>query len=101
LNAAKIVYVVDEPTRFGVACGTLKTHAICGEESFLVYQEEDGKVYFELTAISKPRHWLAWFFYPLVRQLQSNFAKDSLHAMLEAMTAPNAPGRAAGEPASD
>ncbi len=101
LHAAKIVYVVDEPARFGVACGTLKSHALSGEESFQVYQENDGKVFFELTAISKPQHWLAWVFYPLLRQMQSNFAKDALHAMLEAITALNEPNQPADEPTSD
>lgn len=85
LNAAKILYVVDEPKRFGFAYGTLVKHVARGEELFLVYQEDDGSVWYEVTAISRPNHWLAWVFYPLTRRRQARFAKDSLQAMLEAM----------------
>src|SRR5687767_8858961 len=36
LNAARIVYVIDEPVRFGFAYGTLPDHVECGEEQFVV-----------------------------------------------------------------
>ncbi len=89
LNAARIVYVIDAPKRFGFALGSLMRHVLRGEVSFLVYQEADGKVYYELTSISRPGHWLSWLFYPLTRQLQHRFARDSLHAFLESMLARN------------
>ena len=36
LNACRIVYVVDEPRKFGFAYGTLPDHAESGEERFTV-----------------------------------------------------------------
>lgn len=87
VNAAKILYVVEEPQRFGFAYGTLMNHVARGEELFVVYQDEDGKVWYELTAISRPNHWLMWLFYPLARRRQGRFLADSMQAMLEAMVA--------------
>ena len=94
VNAARIVYVVDEPRRFGFAYGTMGNHMVRGELLFVVYQEEDGRVFYELTSISRPNHWLSWVFYPLTRQLQTRFAQDSLHALLEALSGPDVPPRA-------
>lgn len=100
LNAARIVYVVDEPKKFGFAFGSLLRHILRGEMLFLVYQEPDGKVYYELTSISRPRHWLTWVFYPLGRQLQNRFSRDSLRALLESMMAPDSRRSVPAEPAS-
>jgi len=85
VNAARIVYVIDEPTRFGFAFGTLTRHVVRGEMAFLVYLEESGKVFYEVTSISRPAHWLSWVFYPLGRQLQTRFMRDSLHALLASL----------------
>jgi len=94
LNAARVVYVVDEPNRFGYAIGSLTDNVVRGELLLVVYQEGDGKVYYEFTCVSRPGHWLKWVFYPLGRQLQNRFAQDSLHALLEALMAREAPRRA-------
>ena len=61
LNAARIVYVVDEPSsevsRFGFAYGTLVDHAEEGEERFLVeWRRADDSVWYDLAAFSRPRH---------------------------------------------
>ncbi len=85
VNAARIVYAIDEPNRFGFGFGTLTDHMFRGEMSFLIYREENGKVYYEISSISRPGHWLAWIFYPFARQLQNRFSRDSLHAMLESI----------------
>ena len=91
LSAARIVYLVEEPKRFGFACGTLTNNVVRGEILFVIYQEDDGKVYYELTSISRPNHWLSWLVYPLSRQQQTRFAQDSLNALLGSMLGPDLP----------
>jgi uncharacterized protein (UPF0548 family) len=86
LNASRIVYVVDDPTRFGFAYGTLREHAESGEERFLVERDlRDGSVYYDLLAFSHPAHPLARFGYPITRALQKRFAADSKARMLRAV----------------
>jgi uncharacterized protein (UPF0548 family) len=84
MNAARIVYVIDEPTRFGFAYGTLPGHAESGEERFLVEQRGDG-VYYDLYAFSRPRHWAARLGAPVTRALQKRFARDSKAAMAQSL----------------
>ena len=81
LNACRIVYVVDEPHRYGFAYGTLPSHAESGEERFTVEREPDGSVAYEILAFSRPRLWAARAGYPLSRGLQKRFARDSMAAM--------------------
>jgi uncharacterized protein (UPF0548 family) len=89
LNAARIVYVIDERgalDRFGFAYGTLGGHVEQGEERFSVeYHSEDNSVWYDLLAFSRPRHILAKLGYPISRQLQKRFARDSLKAMKRAV----------------
>ena len=47
LNAARVVFVIDEPGRFGFAYGTLPRHVESGEERFLVERDAAGEVYYE------------------------------------------------------
>jgi uncharacterized protein (UPF0548 family) len=89
LNACRIVYVVDETEpfrRFGFAYGTLPDHVECGEERFMIEQHADGAVYYDIFAVSRPRHPLARLGFPVVRRLQKHFATDSLAAMRRAVT---------------
>ncbi|MFN7117385.1 MAG: DUF1990 family protein [Saprospiraceae bacterium] len=76
-NACRIVYVVDEPERYGFAYGTLPGHVEAGEELFLVFKDEVGNVWYEIKAFSRPRHWLAKIGYPIIRLLQARFRRDS------------------------
>jgi uncharacterized protein (UPF0548 family) len=85
LNAARIVYVVDEPERFGFAYGTLPGHVECGEELFLVELSESGSVDYRITAFSRPNHFAAKLAYPWVRHLQKRFARGSVEAMRRAI----------------
>ena len=68
LNACRIVSVVDEDgpgKRFGFAYGTLPDHAGSGEERFLVeWDREEGSVWYDILAFSRPRHVLARLGYP-------------------------------------
>ncbi|MDM7921872.1 MAG: DUF1990 domain-containing protein [Pyrinomonadaceae bacterium] len=83
LNAARIVYVIDEPDRFGFAYGTLADHVESGEERFSVERDPaTGDVWYDLLAFSRPNHLLAKLGYPLTRHFQRRFARDSKTAML-------------------
>jgi uncharacterized protein (UPF0548 family) len=81
LNAARIVYVIDEPRRFGFAYGTLPGHVERGEERFSVEWLGDNTVWYDLLAFSQPRYWGARLARPLARQLQRRFARLSKAAM--------------------
>jgi uncharacterized protein (UPF0548 family) len=85
LNACRIVYVVDEARRFGFAYGTLPDHAESGEERFLVEWLDDGSVWYDILAFSRPRLLLARLAYPLARHFQARFRRDSAAAMLQAL----------------
>lgn len=89
LNAARIVYVIEESgdiDRFGFAYGTLTEHAECGEECFSVeFHHDTGEVWYDLFAFSKPNHVLARLGYPLSRRLQRRFAEESKQAMLSSV----------------
>ena len=88
LNAARIVYVVDEGgpiARFGFAYGTLIEHAERGEERFTVeWNRSDDRVWYSILAFSVPNKALAKLGYPLSRMLQGKFAEGSKAAMLQA-----------------
>jgi uncharacterized protein (UPF0548 family) len=81
LNAARIVYAINEPRRFGFAYGTLPGHVEMGEERFLIEQADSGAVSYDILAFSRVRHPLARLAYPLARRLQKRFARESAAAM--------------------
>jgi uncharacterized protein (UPF0548 family) len=83
LNACRIVYSIDEhggSDRYGFAYGTLAGHSERGEERFTVLRREDGSVWYDIYAFSRPRA-AARLAYPYARLLQRRFARDSMHAM--------------------
>ncbi len=91
LNTARIVYLVEESgevERFGFGYGTLPGHAERGEERFGVEWNRrlDGSVYYDVFAFSRPKHPLAWPGYPFARLLQKRFRRDSMRAMVEAVS---------------
>jgi len=89
LNACRIVYVMDEPRKFGFAYGTLPGHVESGEERFTVEWHEDDAVWYDILAFSRPNHFLVRLGYPLVRRLQKRFARDSVAAMKGAVGSGN------------
>jgi uncharacterized protein (UPF0548 family) len=48
-----IVWVVDEPDRYGYGYGTLAGHPETGEEGFVVSLDADGAVWFDIRAFSR------------------------------------------------
>src|SRR5579859_294583 len=84
VNLSRILYVIDEPDRFGFAYGTTALHAERGEERFLLeLYPVSGAVYYDLLAVSQPAHWLAWLAYPYTRSRQHKFAHHSMRHMRE------------------
>jgi len=87
LNAAKIVYTIDEPNCYGFAYGTLTSHGEIGEERFTVdLDKRTNIVTYNILAMSRPGHILAKLGYPITRYLQKQFAVDSMQAMKLAVT---------------
>lgn len=89
LNACRIAYLIEEydgdVLRCGFAYGTLPGHAESGEERFTVeWRRDDGPVFYDLYAFSRPNNLLARAGHPLARRLQRRFARDSLRAMVRA-----------------
>lgn len=82
LNSCRIMYVIDNERQFGFAYGTLPGHVECGEELFMVEKTADGAVRYVIKAFSKPRFWMTRLGYPLVRQYQKKFVRDSRQSML-------------------
>lgn len=89
LNAARIVYTIDEPTRFGFAYGTLTEHGESGEERFMVERDETGEVFYDLLAFSRPNDIFAKLGYLYTRHLQKAFAAESKQAMLRNVQEPD------------
>lgn len=59
LNApSQVVWVVDDARRAGFGYGSLAGHPARGEEAFLVERDDDGQVWFSVTAFSRPAGWL-------------------------------------------
>lgn len=85
INFCRIVYVIDEPRKYGFAYGTLPDHVEAGEERFVVEWLEDGRVWYDVFAFSRARHVLARIANPAVRGLQSKFRRGSGRAMQRAV----------------
>jgi uncharacterized protein (UPF0548 family) len=91
LNACRIVYLIDErgpapiARCYGFAYGTLSAHVEQGEERFSVELHEDGSVWYDLYAFSRPRCWPVRLFKPLARRLQAKFVGESKAAMQTAV----------------
>ena len=83
VNVSRVVYVLETESAFGFAYGTLREHAESGEELFSITRRDDGSVWYEIVAFSRPRHVLANAGYPLTRVLQSRFAQDSMRRMAQ------------------
>jgi len=83
LNATRVIFVIDEPKRFGYAYGTLPGHIECGEERFLIEWLNDDSVWYDILAFSRPRHPLVRASYPFARMLQKKFARESMRRVKE------------------
>jgi uncharacterized protein (UPF0548 family) len=82
LNASRVVYVTDEPTRYAYACGTLPDHIARGEERFLVERDPaTDEVWYDVLAFSRPANLLARIGYPYMRWTQKRFGREAAAAI--------------------
>jgi uncharacterized protein (UPF0548 family) len=81
IAACRIVYVTDEPHRFGFAYGTLPAHPEQGEEAFHIETDSHGMVRFVVTAFSRPRHPLARIGSPVARRVQLRVTRRYLTSL--------------------
>ena len=95
LAVCRVVWVVDEPDRFGFAYGTLPTHPARGEEAFVVVRTPSGRVEFQVTVFSRPHHPLMRLGGPIARRQQGRASARYVDALRQAM------GDAATGPATD
>lgn len=78
LNLSRVVDLIDAPTQFGFVYSTTTMHVEEGEEKFHIRIEpESGIVWYRIEAFSRPRHALAKLGYPIARQLQHRFVRES------------------------
>ena len=82
VNTVRVVAVLRTPRRLSFTLGTLPQHALSGLERFSV-SLENSQVWYEIAALSKPRHPLAELGAPGVRLVQARFAKDSVASLRE------------------
>ena len=95
LSACRVVYVIEEPRRFGFAYSTLPDHVECGEERFMVEWLADDSVWYDIIAFSQPRHPLVRLSKPLARMLQKRFARESMLRVAAELTGSSSPRPAA------
>jgi uncharacterized protein (UPF0548 family) len=78
----EVVYVIDEPHRIGFGYGTLPGHQERGEESFLVEQGPDGRVWLTIKAFSVPARWPTVLAGPAAVMVQRFFARRCGSALI-------------------
>jgi uncharacterized protein (UPF0548 family) len=76
----RVVYIVDEPDRFGFAYGTLPGHPERGEEAFAVHLS-DGGTRFTIRAFSRPQEPIARLGGPITRVIQKRTTVAYLNAI--------------------
>ena len=77
----RIVSVLDTPTRWGFAYGTLPGHPEQGEEAFVVSIAPDQTVRFEIVAFSRPGDPLVRLSGPIGRRIQNRGTGGYLRAL--------------------
>jgi uncharacterized protein (UPF0548 family) len=70
----EVVYVLDEPNRAGFGYGTLPGHQERGEEAFVAERDQQDRVWFRVTAFSRPARWPAMLAGPLTDLVQRGYA---------------------------
>lgn len=82
ISISRVVEAVDTPTRFGFVYATTAFHVEEGQERFVISLDpESGSVSYVIEAVSRPRHILTRIGYPISRQIQHRFARNS-HARI-------------------
>jgi len=81
VNVCRVVYVIDEPNRFGFAYGTVGNHVVRGEELFLLERDLAGVVSFRIRKFSRAAHWLVHIAGPATRRIQRSFTRQAIARM--------------------
>ena len=71
----RVVWIVEEDDRVGFAYGTLPGHPEHGEESFVAGRAADGRVWFTVTAFSRPARWFTRAAGPVVVLFQQAYVR--------------------------
>jgi uncharacterized protein (UPF0548 family) len=87
----RVVYVTDEPDRFGFGYGTLPGHPEEGEEAFHVERTPAG-VRFAIDVFWKPRHPLIRLGGPVTTYIQRRVTYRYLTALRHSVTPSHSPG---------
>ena len=83
IAACRIVYVCDEPDRFGFAYGTLPDHPEVGEEAFMVERDTANRVHFTITAFSRLGSPATRLARPFARVIQQRVTRKYLEGLRE------------------
>ena len=78
---ARVIYVVDEPKRRGFAYGTIAGHPEDGEEASSSSSGDDGSVWLEIRAFSRPSTAFWWLVYPVLRMKQEFYTRRYLRVL--------------------
>jgi uncharacterized protein (UPF0548 family) len=81
----RVVYVVEEPSRFSFAYGTLPGHPERGEVAFTIGLDASDAVTFEVRSFSRTVDPFARLGAPLARRLQQCVTRGYLTALQEAV----------------
>jgi uncharacterized protein (UPF0548 family) len=81
LAPCRVVYVIDEPDRFGFGYGTLPGHPERGEEAFIIDRDDEEHATFSIIAFSKPAAFLARLGKPVARSVQRRTTRAYLDAL--------------------
>jgi uncharacterized protein (UPF0548 family) len=71
----QVVYAYEETDRAGFGYGTLPGHQERGEEAFVVERDDQDRVWFTVTAFSKPARWTSIVAGPVAVLAQRAFAR--------------------------
>jgi uncharacterized protein (UPF0548 family) len=91
----RVVWVVNEPLRYGYGYGTLAGHPESGEEAFLVSLAPDETVTFEVISFSRPDTWYTRLGGPLAGAAEER-TNHKYRAALVRLATTNAPPRLTG-----
>lgn len=85
-SPCRVVYVIDEPNRFGFAYGTLPGHVEQGEERFLIERDPvTDEVSYSVRVMARPRHVGARLLPGLTARMQARFREESLASVRRAV----------------
>lgn len=80
----EIVWLVDTGAEYGFGFGTLPGHPEIGEEAFLLTLDDDGALWFEVRAFSRPGPWWVRLGAPVARLVQLRVTGRYVNAMRRA-----------------